>query len=68
MWCLETIKAVNQKLAEGKNVHDAYAECGISVPTREGAEALIRARAKERDEEGIIPCGMRKPLPLKVVA
>ena len=32
MWCLTTIVAINDKLAEGKSLDDAYKECGITMP------------------------------------
>lgn len=34
MWCLETIVAVNEKLAQGHTLDEAYSECGVVVPGR----------------------------------
>lgn len=34
MWCLETIVAINNEMAKGHGVDQAYANCGISVPGR----------------------------------
>lgn len=31
MWCLETIKQVNQAQAKGMNAFEAYQSCGIRV-------------------------------------
>lgn len=65
MWCLETIVALNEKLAQGKTLGEAYVECGIRGPATE----KIRALPKVQEEKEVAPeCGMRKPLPLRVVA
>lgn len=58
MWCLETINDINQKLAEGKSLNDAYAACGILKADRQPKQQ------PEGSEENS-PCGMQKP-PLKV--
>ncbi len=29
MWCLETLQAINEQSAQGKNAYEAYAACGI---------------------------------------
>lgn len=65
MWCLETIVALNEKLAQGATLSEAYAECRINVPTREGRIALQNV---EQRKKAIVPCGMRKPLLSKAVA
>lgn len=68
MWCLETIVAINGKLAEGKSLGEAYVECGIRGPATEKIRLNTRATEKKEEKEDAPECGMRKPLPLRVVA
>lgn len=42
MWGLPTIIAINQKLAQGQSLDQAYVECGIRVPGARGADAFAR--------------------------
>lgn len=64
MWCLETIIALNEKIAQGKTLGEAYVECGIRGPATE----RVKVVTKPSEEKEQPPCGMLKPLPLKVVA
>jgi hypothetical protein len=53
MWCLETLIELNQKLAEGKQLKDAYSECGILINRQEVGKR--EAPAKEQPEEEPMP-------------
>lgn len=48
MWCLETILAINQKLAEGKSLTTAHTEVGIGKAV-EPANSSV-----QKDDETVV--------------
>jgi hypothetical protein len=58
MWCLETIVAINNELATGKTLDQAYEACGITKSVR----SVNKHTPKEKEQDA--QWGMQKP-PLK---
>jgi len=68
MWCLETIIALNEKAAElalaGRPQIEAYAECGILMPTISSSlDRVEREYLYKRYEDIQTVCGVGQPAP-----
>ena len=60
MWCLETIIAINNELAKGKPLSEAYEACGITLAVRR----IVRTQQSAPKQEEAPVWEMTRP-PLK---
>lgn len=51
MWCIETIVALNKKLAEGVDLNRCYTELKIQMPTIDSVQQNLKRKMKEAEEE-----------------